>query len=94
MNPRTSNHFALGELEYRENIKLTPLGVRYQFYFPCTLWAFLEALKSLLYNWNSCEDISVYLFSSSIKNILEFFDNLILYYFIILAALKVIWMQT
>lgn len=65
---RISNHLALGELEYTENIKLTLLGVRYQFYFPCTLWAFLESLKSLLYNWNPCEDISVYLSSSSIKN--------------------------
>lgn len=68
MNQRSiSNHFALGELEYIENSKPILLGMRYQFYFPCTLWAFLEFLKSFLYNWNPCEDISVYLFSSSRK---------------------------
>lgn len=38
---RTSNYFTLGEVEYIENVKLTLFRVRYQFYFPCTLRAFL-----------------------------------------------------
>lgn len=66
---RTSNHFTLGGLKYIENVKRILLGVRYQFYFPCTLWAFLESLKSFPYNWNLCENISAYLFSSSIKTL-------------------------